>query len=62
MNDRDLIEAVRIEAQPLTGVGANYDYLLGLIGDARFVLLGEAGPTPTASTGMCAARPGMPSP
>jgi erythromycin esterase-like protein len=42
MNDRDLIEAVRIEAQPLTGVGASYDYLLGLIGDARFVLLGEA--------------------
>jgi erythromycin esterase-like protein len=42
MNDRDLIQAVRNEAQPLTGVGANYDYFLSLIGDARCVLLGEA--------------------
>jgi erythromycin esterase-like protein len=42
MNDADLILALRAEAQPLTGVGANYDYLLARIGDARFVLLGEA--------------------
>jgi erythromycin esterase-like protein len=42
MNDRELIQAIRDHAQPLTGIGANYDYLMGLIGDARFVLLGEA--------------------
>jgi erythromycin esterase-like protein len=42
MNERELIQAVREHAQPLTGIGANYDYLIGLIGDARCVLLGEA--------------------
>jgi erythromycin esterase-like protein len=42
MNDRELTEAVREHAQPLIGLAANHDYLIGLIGDARFVLLGEA--------------------
>src|SRR5439155_20608939 len=34
--------AVRQSARPLTASPANYDPLLDLIGDARFVLLGEA--------------------
>ncbi|APW62967.1 erythromycin esterase family protein [Paludisphaera borealis] len=34
--------AVREAARPLTGASADYDYLLDRIGDARFVLLGEA--------------------
>lgn len=36
------IEAVREAAQPITGQPGDYDPLLGLIGDNRFVLLGEA--------------------
>src|ERR1700716_1193432 len=36
--DTTLLEA----AHPLTGAGADYDPLMDLIGDARFVLLGEA--------------------
>jgi erythromycin esterase-like protein len=35
-------EFVREIAQPLTGAANDYDALLGLIGDARIVLLGEA--------------------
>src|SRR5437867_8609878 len=35
-------EFVREVAQPLSGVAEDYDGLLKLIGDARFVLLGEA--------------------
>src|SRR5436189_983987 len=35
-------EFVREIAQPLTGAANDYDALLELIGDARFVLLGEA--------------------
>src|SRR3954451_19606161 len=35
-------QAVRDEAIPLTGAGADYSSLLDLIGDARFVLIGEA--------------------
>ncbi|HEX8499350.1 MAG TPA: erythromycin esterase family protein, partial [Pyrinomonadaceae bacterium] len=35
-------EAVRAAARPLEGAGADYDPLLGLVGAARFVLLGEA--------------------
>jgi len=35
-------DLVRDAAHPLTGAGADYDPLLELIGDARFVLLGEA--------------------
>src|SRR3984893_17358209 len=40
--DTTLGEAVREAAQPLPGAGADYDPLMDLIGDARFVLLGEA--------------------
>ena len=35
-------EAVRKTAHPITGAARDYDPLLDLIGDARFVLLGEA--------------------
>src|SRR5438045_8955302 len=35
-------ELVREIAQPLAGEARDYDALLQLIGDARFVLLGEA--------------------
>ncbi|MCA1619724.1 MAG: erythromycin esterase family protein [Acidobacteria bacterium] len=35
-------EAVRRAARPLEGAGADYDSLLGLVGAARFALLGEA--------------------
>jgi erythromycin esterase-like protein len=38
----DPVEAVREAAHPLTGAPADYDPLMELIGDARFVLLGEA--------------------
>jgi erythromycin esterase-like protein len=37
-----LTEIVRNAAHPLTGSSSDYDSLLELIGDARFVLLGEA--------------------
>jgi erythromycin esterase-like protein len=37
-----LIESVREAAHPLTGTAADYDPLIELVGDARFVLLGEA--------------------
>ena len=37
-----LIEAVRTASLPLTGEASDYDPLLKRIGDARFVLLGEA--------------------
>ena len=37
-----LINAVRETAHPLTGATTDYDPLMNLIGDARFVLLGEA--------------------
>jgi len=37
-----LLDTVRRAAHPLTGVAADYDPVLDLIGDARFVLLGEA--------------------
>lgn len=35
-------DLVREAAHPLTGSSADYDHLLDFIGDARFVLLGEA--------------------
>src|SRR6266498_6147493 len=38
----DPVAAVRAEGRPLTGGREDYDALLELIGDARFVLLGEA--------------------
>ena len=37
-----LNEAIRKAAHPLTGSAADFDPLLELVGDARFVLLGEA--------------------
>jgi erythromycin esterase-like protein len=40
--DPTLIDAVREAAHPLTGAAEDYDPLMDLAGDARFVLLGEA--------------------
>ena len=40
--DAELVDAVRIAARPLSGADDDYDALLKLIGDAHFVLLGEA--------------------
>jgi erythromycin esterase-like protein len=40
--DTVLTAAIRAAAQPLTGADDDYDGLLDLIGDAHFVLLGEA--------------------
>jgi erythromycin esterase-like protein len=37
-----LIDLVQEAVHPLTGAATDYDPLIGLIGDARFVLLGEA--------------------
>jgi erythromycin esterase-like protein len=37
-----LSDVIRESAHPLRGVAEDYDPLIGLIGDARFVLLGEA--------------------
>jgi erythromycin esterase-like protein len=39
---KSLLELVREVARPLTGASADYDALLDLIGEARFVLIGEA--------------------
>src|SRR5438270_7434985 len=38
----DLAYAIRVTAHPLTSAQQDYDPLLDLIGDAHFVLLGEA--------------------
>ena len=40
--DAELVDAVRFAAQPLSGADDDHDALLELIGDAHFVLLGEA--------------------
>jgi erythromycin esterase-like protein/predicted phosphoribosyltransferase len=40
--DTTLMDAVRETAHPLTGAAQDYDPLMDLVGDARFVLLGEA--------------------
>ena len=37
-----VVEAIRTAAHPLQGAADDYDPLLDLIGDARFVLIGEA--------------------
>ncbi|WP_211172362.1 erythromycin esterase family protein [Massilia forsythiae] len=42
MADRDTIAAIRSAAVPLDGGAHDHDALLDLVGDARFVLLGEA--------------------
>ena len=39
---RGLLELVREASHPLTGATSEYDLLLDHVGDARFVLLGEA--------------------
>ena len=38
----ELVDAVRFAARPLSGADDDYQALLELIGDAHFVLLGEA--------------------
>jgi len=40
--DAELVDAVPLAAQPLSGAGNDHDAILELIGDAHFVLLGEA--------------------
>jgi hypothetical protein len=40
--DMPILDVVRKAARPLTGAVGDYDPLMELIGDARFVLLGEA--------------------
>jgi erythromycin esterase-like protein len=42
MASQDPIAAIRASARPLAGGAHDYDDLLDLVGDARFVLLGEA--------------------
>jgi erythromycin esterase-like protein len=42
LGEQDVLEAVRLDARPLTGDRGDYDALLGVVGDARIVLLGEA--------------------
>src|SRR3954464_12819747 len=37
-----LADVIRDEAYPLSGAAEDYDSLLALIGDARFILIGEA--------------------
>ena len=41
-NDATLMEPVRETAHPLSGAVQDYDPIMDLVGDARFVLLGEA--------------------
>jgi len=41
-HDYDLIKAIRCVAHPLTGDTSDFDPLLKMVGDSRFVLLGEA--------------------
>ena len=42
LGEREVLDALRREAHPLTGDHRDYDALLSLVGDARIVLLGEA--------------------
>jgi len=42
LGERELLEAVRLDARPLSGDHGDYDALLEMVGDARIVLLGEA--------------------
>jgi erythromycin esterase-like protein len=42
LGEREVLEALRREARPLTGDHRDYDALLALVGAARIVLLGEA--------------------
>ena len=38
----EIIQAVQDSARPLSGTDAEFDHLLNVIGDKRFVLIGEA--------------------
>src|SRR6478672_11476162 len=40
--DRSLSQELRDEAQALTGDRADFDSLMAMVGDSRFVLIGEA--------------------
>src|SRR5467141_4194077 len=42
MNDADIIRTIQTSLHELTGSPRDYDPLLELIGDAHFVLIGEA--------------------
>ena len=42
LGEHDAVAAIRREAHPLTGDHRDYDALMGHLGDARIVLLGEA--------------------
>jgi erythromycin esterase-like protein len=42
MTDPKLLEALREKLQPLPGTAQDYDRLMDLVGDARYVLIGEA--------------------
>jgi erythromycin esterase-like protein len=42
LSSNGLTSLVRQAAHPLTGASDDYDLLLELVGDARYVLLGEA--------------------
>jgi hypothetical protein len=42
LGEESVLEAVQLDAQPLTGDRRDYDPLLELVGEARVVLLGEA--------------------
>jgi len=42
LSDQDTLQVIRNSAQPLRGSPSDYDPLLAMIGDANFVLLGEA--------------------
>lgn len=39
---KEVAKVLRDAARPISGVSADYDPLMALIGEARFVLLGEA--------------------
>ena len=41
-SDFHIVNAIRRAAHPLTGESSDFDPLLNMIGDARFVLIGEA--------------------
>jgi erythromycin esterase-like protein len=42
LGESAVLDALRREAHPITGGNRDYDALLGLVGDARIVLIGEA--------------------
>jgi len=41
-HEHDIINAIRRSAHPFTGETTDFDALMKMIGDSRFVLLGEA--------------------